>query len=31
MSVIGGSVLLALALYGFVGPLLWPKYRRPAA
>jgi hypothetical protein len=28
---IGGSVLLALALYGFVGPLLWPKYRPPAA
>jgi hypothetical protein len=26
-----GSVLLAFALYGFVGPLLWPKYRRPAA
>jgi hypothetical protein len=28
---ISGSVLLALALYGFVGLLLWPKYRPPAA
>jgi hypothetical protein len=28
---IGGAVLLLLALYGFVGPLLWPKYRPPAA
>jgi hypothetical protein len=26
-----GSVLLGFALYGFVGPLLWPKYRGPAA
>src|SRR5947199_4389613 len=24
-----GSVLLALALYGLVGPWLWPKYRSP--
>lgn len=28
---ISGAVLLALAIYGFVGPMLWPKYRPPAA
>jgi hypothetical protein len=28
---IGGAFLLVLGLSGFVGPVLWPKYRPPAA
>lgn len=24
-----GAVFLVLALYGFVAPVLWPKYRAP--
>ena len=27
---IAGPVLLAVALYAFVGPIVWPKYRTPA-
>jgi hypothetical protein len=26
---ISGLVLVAFALYGFVGPVLWPKYHPP--
>jgi hypothetical protein len=26
-----GAILLLLALFGFASPVLWPKYRPPAA